>query len=298
MRNLSVLSLIVLFSCGTQDKPKSAPEEAAKKSTDDLVVAKPTPVVSPTPTIIVKEVIKEEKNTDAAKLAAPCTENEENLARIISSDNEQVAQFCVNRQWGNPTQLTSYLRCTGNNFFPVLTEEKTGVSCRNTQKVVSLKTKWYPSRDGEELCNQNEKGHWFQALDKEGRSIALRCSDDGSLKGLELRSRFACNDPDHAFQTTIDEDGKAVACRNGYGVISLMTIGGASYLTNSNCGIEGQWVKYKDVDGFIKASKCETYEWPAPGLFLNLTSPASKLSCAPGKEPIIAGDKLSASCPP
>ena len=48
----------------------------------------------------------------------------------------------------------------------------------------------------------------------------------------------------------------------------------------------------------IEAAKCEAQEHPAPGLFLNLTSPDGTHRCEPGQTPRISEDGLDVTCVP
>jgi hypothetical protein len=240
---------------------------------------------------------KDLRNTDLLALAAPCKEDEENTARLIKVDNEWVAQFCKNRKWGNPYVEASSFKCRSLGFRPYLTEDKTGVSCRNIDgEVVSLETRWYPAGEGLELCNPAEYNLWFDARDREGRHIALRCDETGRFDGRTERTKFACNDPDRAYKTTRVQAGAGVACLNDQGITSLLTYEGANTLTNSNCVDEGKWVLYKARTGRLEAAKCEAQELPAPGLFLNLSSPDGTFRCNAGEIPAITEDGQDVSC--
>lgn len=237
------------------------------------------------------------KNTDLLKIASPCKEDEENTGRVIKVDNEPVAQFCKNRMWGNPWVDASSFKCQALGFVPVLTDDKTGVSCRNAQGVVSLKTRWYPSGRGLELCNPSEYNLWMLARDTEGYHIAVRCEESGVLDGSGDRTRFACDDPDRSYSTKLVGDGKGVACMNDANQVSLLTNDGDNYMINSNCPSLGSWMIVKDRNGRKLAARCEAFEPPAPGRFLNLSASGTRF-CGEGEEPVLKSDGSEATCEP
>jgi|GEM_PF-4090835 len=282
---VSTLStVLVLAACGD------------KKSADPAPAAAPTPTPEPKAADS-KSVQPDLKNTDLLALAAPCKEDEENTGRVIKVDNEPIAQFCENRKWGNPYVEASSFKCRAIGFSPVLTDDKTGVSCRNPAGVVSLNTRWYPSGEGLEMCNPGETNLWMPARDREGKHIALRCDESGMLDGSSTYTKFACNDPDRAYQTILLDAGRGVTCRNEeLAITSLITADGANYLTNSNCETPGTWVLYKSRQGKIEAAKCEAEALPALGTFLNLSSVDGTFSCDAGKVPSISGDGLTVTC--
>jgi hypothetical protein len=243
----------------------------------------------------------DQRVVDLAKLAAPCAENEEDTARLISSDNVPIVQFCRNRKWGNPYFEASSVRCLHIGFIPTITEDKRGVSCRNAQGLVSLNTQWKPSGQGLEACDAGEMNKWFSALDKDGVRIALRCTGLGVFDGQQPKTRFLCADSDPSYRLVFINEGEGVACRRDDGpkqIYSLFTAQLGTYLANANCPKRDQWEYYKQRDGRTCAGKCDATDDQVPGLFINQNSPGSTVCCPFGVNVEVATDRGSARCLP
>lgn len=266
-------------SCG--DKKDEEPTPAPK--TDD---AKPE---------------QDHRNVDLEKIAAPCAETEEDTVRIISVDNVPIVQFCRDRLWGNPYFEGSSMRCMDLGFIPQVTEDKRGVSCRNAQGVISLNTHWYPSGRGLEACDPSEFNRWFEAFDRDGVKIALRCTEMGRLDGLQPKTRFKCADADLSYRLVYINEGQGVACRRDDGdvqIYSLFTAQLGTYLSNANCPMPDKWEYYKSRDGRVCAGKCDATDDQVPGLFINQNSPGSTLCCPFNEKVTLNPDKTAASCQP
>ena len=271
-----------------------------KKDDVPIVTASPTPKNSAADQIPEKD----QRTVDLKKLAAPCHEDEEDTARIISVDNVSVVQFCRNREWGNPYFEASSMRCMDLGFQPLLTEDKRGVSCRNASNagsIVSLNTQWAPSGRGLEACDTEEFNKWHIAFDRDGVKVALRCTEMGRFDGLQPKTRFKCADADQSYKLVLINDGEGVACRrddNQQQIYSLFTAQLGTYLSNANCPKLDQWEYYKSREGRLCAGKCDAYDDQVPGIFINQNSPGSNLCCPINEVPEILSDKSSASCKP
>ena len=148
------------------------------------------------------------------------------------------------------------------------------------------------------MCDPKEAGKWFSAFDREGIAIALRCADSSVFDATEAKSKFACNDPDKSYKTTLIGDGEGVACQNSAtGVYSMILRDSDFFLANSNCPLPGKWVKYqyRSEDGTYKAGICNASELPARGNFINLYPEKTRV-CEVGKVLNITPDGTTVTC--
>ena len=281
---------LAVWACGKDDKKNTDPQPASTPppKNDD---AKPkNEDVTP---------LRDSRNVDLTKISTPCKENDEDLAKIISVDNVPVVQFCRNRQWGNPYFDASSMRCMDLGFTPVITEDKRGVSCRNSGGTVSLNTQWGPSGRGLEACNPKEYNRWYSAFDRDGVRVALRCTEMGRFDGLQPKTRFKCSDSDLSYKLVFINEGEGVACRRDDKALqtySFFTAQLGTYLSNANCPKPNEWEYYKSREGRICAGKCDATDDQVPGLFINQNSPGSTVCCSVNEAVLVNGDKSGASC--